>query len=78
MDLLVASAHANLLDVLVVWIMNASIVHLDTGRFHVDMKIDCVVCATIIHKKQLSRSGNRHESHIQCSHCKVHPCVAPG
>ena len=72
------SAHANLLDVLVVWNMNASIVHLDTGRFHVDKKLDCVVCAAFIRKKQLSRSGNRHESHIQCSHCKAHPCVAPG
>ena len=78
MDLLVVSAHANLLDVLVVWNMNASIVCLDTGRFHIDMKQDCVVCAAIIRKKQLSRSGNRHESHIQCSHCKAHLCVAPG
>ena len=45
---------------------------------HVENKLDCVVCAAIIKKKQLSRSGNQHESRIQCSYCKVHLCVAPG
>ena len=45
---------------------------------HVKNKLDCVVCSAIICKKHLPRSKNRHESRIQCSHCKVHLCVAPG
>lgn len=44
----------------------------------VERKSDCVVCAGIIVRKKLPRSGNRHESRTQCSHCKVHLCVAPG
>ena len=55
MDLLVVSAHAKLLDVLVVWNMNASIVCLDTGLFHVDKKLDCVLGAAIIQNSYLAQ-----------------------
>ena len=44
---------------------------------YVKCKSDCVVCATRIVKKKLPRAGNRHESRIRCSHCKVYLSVGP-
>ncbi len=41
---------------------------------HVQNKLDCVVCSSIRKKRNTSRPGNRHESRIQCSFCKVLMC----
>ncbi len=45
---------------------------------HVDRKGNCVVCLAIIQRRNLSIVGNRHESRIQCEHCKVCLCIASG
>ena len=42
---------------------------------YVKRKSDCVGCAARIIKNKLPRAGNRHESRICCSHCKVYLCV---
>ena len=43
---------------------------------HADKKGNRVVCLAVINKKKLSLVGNRHESRIQCEHCKVSLCVS--
>ena len=50
------------------------------GHWHVhtDTKANCIVCLGVIGRKKLPIVGNRHESRGQCSHCKVHLCVAAG
>ncbi len=43
---------------------------------HADRKGNCAVCSVIIRKNELTAVGNRHESRVQCEHCKVHLCVS--
>ena len=45
---------------------------------HTDTKANCIVCLGVIGRKKLPIVGNRHESRVQCSHCKIHLCVAAG
>ena len=39
------------------------------------MKNNCVVCQGRVLHNNLPSAGNRHESRVQCSVCKVHLCV---
>ena len=38
------------------------------------MKNNCVVCQGRVLHNNLPSAGNRHESRVQCSVCKVHLC----
>ena len=40
--------------------------------------LECVVCNAVRQSKNLTRSQYRHETHLMCSLCGVHLCVAKG
>ena len=42
---------------------------------HVSKKGNCYVCMASIRSQGLPTVGNRHESRIQCEHCRVYLCI---